>query len=152
LGFDPVGGDGATATDDASANDATGDSSGMMIDAAMIDALPAACAQAIVITLGRTAPISTCTHPDLLDGCAATAKQEVVFKFTPSSTAGHTFAAYNPGTTTISNPTQLLDTNCMPVSCAGLSGRTFTAGEPVYFAVEASSVACTMIELEITSP
>ena len=119
-----------------------------MIDA-MIDGPPAACASPIQITVGRTGPTSTCTLPDVIDSCASTAKQEVVFKFTAPATAGYTRAARDPGTANVSNSTQILDASCMPLpGCAALTGRSFNAGQTVYFVVEASSAACAMIELE----
>lgn len=148
LGFDPIGNDSAPANDGAPPNDGVLP----MIDA-MIDGPPAACASAIVVNVGRTGPTSTCTLPDVIDSCAATAKQEVVFKFTAPATAGYTLAAYNPGTANVSNSTQILDASCMPLpGCAALTGRSFNAGQVLYFVVEASSTACAMIEFEIASP
>jgi len=148
LGFDPIGIDSAPTTDGAPANDGVPP----MIDA-MIDGPPAACASAIVVTVGRTGPTSTCTLPDVIDSCAGTPKQEVVFKLTAPATAGYTMAAYNPGTQNVSNSTQILDANCMPIAgCAGITGRSFSAGQVVYFVVEASSAACAMIEFEVASP
>jgi hypothetical protein len=140
--------------DDSPPGDGPGSSvdSSMMIDAA-IDAPPTACAAAITINLGRTGPTSTCTHPDIIDSCSTSAKQEVIFKFIAPASAGYTLAAYNPGTSNVSNSTQILDANCVSISgCAALTGRGFTAGQTVYFVVEASTAACTMIEYEISSP
>lgn len=149
LGFDPIGGDSASVNDGAPANDGAPDDT----PDSMIDAPPAACASAILITLGRTGPTSTCTLPDVIDSCASTTKQEVVFKFIAPTTAGYTFAAYTPGTQNVSNSTQILDATCMPLpGCAALTGRSFSAGQILYFVVEASSAACAMIEFEITSP
>lgn len=153
LGFDPPGG--GTPGDDAMPGDGPGssiDGTMMMLDAA-IDAAPTACAAAIPINLGRTGPTSTCALPDLIDSCAGSAKQEVIFKFTASASAGHTFAAYNPGTQNVSNSTQMFDATCTLVpSCAAVTGRSFAAGQIVYFVVEASTAACAMIEFQISSP
>ena len=89
------------------------------------------------------------TLPDVIDSCASTAKQEVVFKFTAPATAGYTLAARDPGTANVSNSTQILDASCMPLpGCAALTGHSFNAGQTVYFVVEASSAACAMIEFE----
>ena len=76
-----------------------------------------------------------------------------MFKLTAPVSAGYTFAARDPGTANVSNSTQMLDVNCTQVpGCAALTGRSFTAGQVVYFVVEASSAPCTMIEFEISSP
>jgi len=155
LGFDPPGtlGDDTVDPDGRLGDSATsGDSSQqMMIDAQLVDAQPAACANAIPVSVGRTGPTSTCTHPDLLDGCVAAARQEVVFKFVVPTTRGYNMSAKNPGTMNISNSTSIVNVPCTaPMGgCAGLLGTTFTAGQTVYFMVEASSAACAMIEFEI---
>jgi len=146
LHFDPLGNGSASASDGAPDDSP-------MDDSPMVDAVPAACASAIEVTVGRTGPTSTCTHPDVIDSCAATATQEVVFKFTAPTTAGYSMAAYNPGTQSISNSTQILDANCMPIpGCGALFfGQPYAAGQVVYFVVEVSGAACAMIEFEIVS-
>jgi len=152
VGFDPPGslGDDAVDPDARLGDGATGGDDAPMIDASMIDALPAACAQAITVNVGRTGPTSTCTHPDLIDACGPAGRQEVVFKLTAPASGSYTVAAYTPGTQNISNSTQLLDASCNVLpGCAALTGRSFAAGQVVYFVVEASSAACTMIELSI---
>lgn len=143
VGFDPIGG--APGSDGMPGNDSS---------TTPIDAPPTACEQAITVGIGRTVPTSTCTFPDRLDSCGPAGRQEVVFRFVAPMSASYTYAAYNPGTTTGSNSTQTVDGPCVPVSggCAGTTRRMFSAGQIVYFVVEASAAACAMIEFEITSP
>jgi hypothetical protein len=155
-GFDPPGTAGGDDTVDPDAVTGNGDGpeGGTAIDASpLIDASSSACVSSTLITLGRTGPTSTCTLPDRVDSCGPAGRQEVIFKFIAPSTASYTFGAYTPGTQNISNSTQILDATCtLQPGCAALTGRSFTAGQVLYFVVEASTTVCTMIEFSITSP
>ena len=67
------GGDGGSGADDGGL---TGDSGAL------------ACGtNAIAVVVGRSAPVSTCQGSDAIDGCAAVANEEVVFRFDPTVTA-----------------------------------------------------------------
>lgn len=114
------------------------------------DARVTACASAIPIGVSETITVDTCsTGMDLLDGCGPAGTKEVVFAFTVPATSGYTFAAYNAGTNTVSNATGLVTAACDgTVTCAGILGRSYTAGDVVYFAVEASSGGCVVIDFK----
>ncbi|NVB82642.1 MAG: hypothetical protein HOV81_29965 [Kofleriaceae bacterium] len=115
------------------------------------DAQPAACAQAIAVTLGMPMTISTCSGmTDRLDGCGPAGTNEVVFSFTVPATGGYNVRAYNTGTTNVSNSTGVVGASCDTVNpCVGVLGRSYTAGQVVYFAIEASAGGCATIDFLI---
>jgi hypothetical protein len=146
IAFDPVDDarNGSAANPDGSTGDAGGGSDGG------IDAVATACAAAIPIGAGQSITVDTCsTGMDLLDGCGPAGTQEVVFAFTVPATGGYNFRALDSGTNTVSNSTGLVTAACDgTVTCAGILGRTYTGGDTVYFAIEASSGGCVTIDFE----
>lgn len=128
----------------------SGSGSGTGSDAA-VDALPPACAQAIPVTFNAPMTISTCSGMlDRFDGCGPTATNEVVFSFTVPSSGSYNIRAYNTGTTNVSNSTGVVNAACSTVSqCVGVLGRSYTAGQVVYFAIESSAGGCATIDFLI---
>jgi hypothetical protein len=146
IAFDPLG-DGAIGPGgDGSSG---GDGGGSNGDGAPLDAITA-CANAITLQPLTPIMIDTCsTGLDQIDGCGPASTREVVFKFTVPTSGGYNFRARDAGTQNVSNTTGLVDGACAAtVTCAGILGRTFTAGEVIYFVVEASSGTCATIEFE----
>ena len=139
IGFDPT----TTATSDARV---VGDGAG---SSQPIDDAPlTACNFGIPIEVGTRLPVNTCTGRNLIKGCSANDREEVVIDFVPPTTGGYTVRAFNPGTTTVSSSTGVVNIGCGTVStCSGLFGTTFNAGEHYYFAYEGSVAVC--IDLEI---
>jgi hypothetical protein len=151
--FDPhgTGGDDTSGIRDG-ATGSDGNGSGT-IDAPVdtpIDALPALCANAMPASVGTAAGVSTCAGQDVVDLCSPN-KQEVVFRFVPPATAGYTIRAFDAGTQNVSNSTNRYDASCtMRIGgCTGIIGTALTAGQPIYFVVEASQAACATIDFEI---
>ena len=139
IGFDPT----TTSTNDGSL---VGDSAGS--SQPPNDAAQSACSFGIPIEVGTRLPVNTCTGHDLIKGCSTNDREEVVIDFVPPTTGGYTVRAFNPGTTTVSSSTGVVNVGCGAVStCSGLYGTTFTAGEHYYFAYEGSVAVC--IDLEI---
>jgi hypothetical protein len=147
IGFNPIGGSGGD--DDDSGGDAHRDGPVVGPKDAPIDATTA-CTNAIAIMQNVRKPSSTCAGGDRVDSCGPAGTQEVVFKFSPATTAGYNFRAFDPGSQNVSNSTQQLDPNtCVPMGgCAGILGITVAAGATAYFVVEASAGGCTNIEFE----
>jgi hypothetical protein len=148
FGFDPIRGDDAPGGGGGDGGTTSGDATdGSMMS--MIDAQPAACAEATTVTTGITT-LNTCGGNDRIDGCAGAAKQEIVIHFRPTVSAGYTIAAYDVGTQNVSNSTARVNADCASIgSCAGVTGTSLTAGMDYYFVVEASSGACVDIDFSI---
>ena len=139
IGFDPT----TTSTSDGSV---VGDGAGS--SQSVDDAPLTACNFGIPIQVGVRLPVNTCTGHDLIKGCSANDREEVVIDFVPPTTGGYTVRAYNPGTMTTASSTGVVNAGCGTVStCSGILGTTFTAGEHYYFAYEGSVAVC--IDLEI---
>ena len=122
----------------------SGDGSGMP-DAAT------ACANAQTLQPLTPIQIDTCsTGLDQLDACGGTNTREVIFKFTVPTTGGYNFRARDAGTQNVSNQTGLLNAGCTATTtCAGILSRSYTAGQVIYFVVEASAAGgCVTIEFE----
>lgn len=150
LGFDPVGttGDDASPGDGAQTGDANGDA--VADTNAPIDSFPAACANAVAVTIGRTADLDTCAMVDSIDGCGPVGAREIVLRFDPPTTRGYNFRAFDGATNNTSNSTATLNPACTAtVQCAGLLGITGTAGQPMYLIVEASAGGCATIQFSI---
>jgi hypothetical protein len=127
-----------------------GDGSGGTGDGAPGDSASGACATAIPVQVGTPITIDTCSGADLLDGCGPAATKEVVFRFAVPTTAGYTIRAYDSGTQNVSNSTGAVDAGCTATTqCTGILGQGYTAGEVVFFAVEASSGGCAMIDFAV---
>jgi hypothetical protein len=141
IGFDP-------SQAAAGASDAVnGDSSSVGDGATAGDTSASACAAAIPVSLNTRVAANTCDGPDRLDGCGPAGTREVIFKFVVPATGSYNFAAYDPGTSNVSNSTGVVDPTCVKVeACSGLYGTGLAAGAIVYFAVEASSGGCAPIE------
>jgi hypothetical protein len=115
-----------------------------------VDAMPSACAGAIVVSLGVRTAASTCDGGDHIAGCGPTGTREVVFQFTAPTAAGYTFRAFDPGTQDVRNSLRQLDSACAPVTgCVALLGTGLQAGEVAYFVVEAAAGGCAAIEFEV---
>jgi hypothetical protein len=144
IAFDPLS-DGSAPVGDGRAGDGGGSAS----DGPPIDA-PTACANAMTLQPLTPITIDTCaTGLDQLDGCGPANTREVIFKFTVPTSGGYNFRARDAGTQNVSNSTGLVDAGCIAtVTCAGILGRTFNAGQIVYFVIEASSGTCATIEFE----
>ncbi len=146
LGFDPVDptGDGALPSGDGRPGD------GALADGPSVDALAAACGDAMPIGVGRTATIDTCTLIDRIDGCGPANTKEVIFRFVPPATQGYVFRAFDGATANTSNSTALINASCNGIgSCAGVLGTGGTAGQPMYLIVESSSGGCASIQFSI---
>lgn len=150
IGFDPAlpgddapgGGDGGTGGDG-------GDGGGGDI----VDAPPAtACDDAIPVELGVRLLIDTCAQAaDRVDGCGPPGTQDVVLAFAVPATRAYQFRLHDPGTNNVSESLGIVDAACARVgTCAGITGTTLTGGQTVYFAAEASSGGCRMVEFLIT--
>lgn len=140
IGFDPL----ATGDDQPAADaNVAGD--------AATDGAPSACQSAMVVGVGRTAPLDTCAAGDRIDGCAGPGVADLVFEFTAPTSRGYNFAAKNPGTDNVSNSVARVDSACATTSgsCAGILSFALNAGDTVHLVVEAASGSCTTIELEI---
>jgi hypothetical protein len=144
ISFDPI------TTGGGSPTDARRDSAGAMADGTMLDAFDA-CSFAIPVTAGVRSAQSTCKGRDLIDACGPASTEEVLFAFMPPTTTGYNIAAYDPGTTNISNSPVRAAPGCTTVmgSCTALLGTTLSAGTTYYFAVESASGGCKNIEFSI---
>ena len=148
IGFDPQ---------SAGGDDGTGpDAPGVPGDAATDGKPPAsdamsACADAIAVAVGSTAPLDTCSGEDRIDACAPN-KRELVFRFVPAVTGSYTIKARDAGSQNVSNSTARLDAMCgLRLGCGGILTTPFTAGVAVYFAVEPSVGACATIQFDIAA-
>ena len=150
LGFDAVDptGDGASSGDSAQTGDANGDA--VADTSTPIDSFPAACANAVAVTIGRTANLDTCAMVDSIDGCGPVGTKEIVFRFDPPATGGYQFRAFDGATNNTSNSTATLNASCTAtMTCAGVLGTGGTAGQPMYLIVEASAGGCATIQFSI---
>ncbi len=148
IAFDPIGGDDVAPTGDGGGS-GSGDGGGSsMTDGAMPDALTA-CNNALTLQPLTSMAVSTCSGSDLLDGCGPAGTQEVVFKFVVPTTGGYNFRARDAGTQNVSNSTGFVNAGCTAtVQCVGITSQPYTAGQVLYFAIEASSGGCANIEFE----
>ena len=147
VGFDPLGGpeagasggDGGAPSGDGRPTDGTP------------DGLTNACASAIPVQVGNLVSTSTCVGGDRLDGCGPPGTQEVVFAFTPSSSAGYSFRAFDHGAMSVSNSTAEVAAGCTQVqsNCSGILGFPVLAGQTVYLIVEADLGGCAMIDFSV---
>ena len=150
VAFDPIS-EGSNPTDDGGGS-TMGDGSMTTGDGStMIDAAPTACMSTEVITMtpGTPVVVDTCVGMEVFDGCGPANTDEAVFKFVVPTSGGYNFRARDPGTQNVSNTTGLINAGCTATAtCAGIISRAFTAGEVLYFVVEASSGTCAQIEFE----
>lgn len=144
---DDSGGSGSSTGDGGGSN---GDGGGSATADAMPDAQPVACATAMTLQFNMPVAISTCAgNNDRFDGCAGSGTFEVVFKFTAPSSGSYTFRARDAGTQNVSNSTGIINGGCTATTnCVGVSGQPLSAGQVMYFAIEASSGGCANIEFE----
>jgi len=141
LDFDPVGGGG-----DANPGGGDGKTDGVLA----IDAPASACADAVVVSIGRSGNLDTCLLPDRIDGCGGVGSRELIVRFDPPATAGYTFRAFDGATQNTSNSVSVIDDTCTTRgSCAGVLGITGTAGTPMYLVVEASGGPCATIQFSV---
>jgi len=152
VGFDPLtSGDGEPGDANSAPGDDASGGGGTQPDAGFV--CPSS--SFIEVTLGRTAPLDTCTFADRVIGCGASGSRELVLAFVPPATGSYLWAAYQPGTQNTATSTMQLDASCgtpAMLDCNGITGRMLTAGVPVYFVVEGTGGACIPIEFEIRLP
>jgi hypothetical protein len=143
IAFDPLS-DGSAPAGDATLGDGGGSGDGPPIDAAT------ACANAMTVQPLTPITVDTCaTGLDQLDACGPANTREVIFKFTVPTSGGYNFRARDAGTQNVSNSTGVLNAGCTAITnCPGIFSSTFTAGQVLYFVVEASSGTCATIEFE----
>jgi len=157
LGFEPPAGSdsqgsGSGSNDGGGSGSGAGDGggSGLPTDAPMVDAQPAACANAFTLQFNVPYATSTCAGSnDRIDACGPATTNEVVFKFTAPSSGSYTIRARDAGTQNVSNSTGVVNASCNGTTqCVGVLGTPFTAGETRYFVIEASGGGCANIEFE----
>jgi hypothetical protein len=148
VGFQPlVDGNASTSGGDSGT---TSDGHALGDGAKPIDAAASACTAAIDAQVGALTT-STCVSGDQLKGCGPAGTQEVIFKFVAPITSGYNFAAYNHGTTNVSDSTAELDATCtMTETCSGILGLSMNQNDVLYFIVESSTGGCDMIDFTIT--
>ena len=157
VSFDPLtgaNGDGNPAGDGTTSGDgAMSGDGGTTPDASPPDAQPAACAEAIPVTVNVPITRDTCsTGLNRVDGCAGAALNEVVFKFTAPASGAYTVQTHPAGTTNVIT-TGDVDNQCAAnAGCFGLRSTSFSAGQTTYYVVEASTGACQNIDFSITMP
>lgn len=147
IAFDPVGDGGGSPSGDGRLGDGGGGGAG---DGGTTDAASACGANALTLQPLTPYLVDTCAgNSDVFDGCGPASTKEVIFKFTVPATGGYSFRARDPGTMNVSNSTGVINAGCTgTTTCAGIYSAGFTAGQIVYFAIEASSGGCTMVEFE----
>ena len=150
VAFDPLGGGGEAGV---SRGDGGGsakmDGGTQLTDGAMPDAF-VPCANAFALTQGMLFTTSTCASGDHFDGCGPAATQEVILKFTATTTGTYTFRAFDSGTQNTTNTTSRLNAACQLQSgCTGILSFGVTAGQTVYFMVESSSGGCVQIDYSV---
>jgi hypothetical protein len=153
IGFDPLGPAADGSSGDGSNMPPPGDAPGTTGDTAQPDMAVTACTAAIQVTVNQPFTTSTCaTGTDLFDGCAGAALDEVVFEFVAPVAGGYSVRTFASGTTNIIT-TANVDAPCAAsAGCFGLKQASMSQGQTTYFAVEASSGACQMIDFSITMP
>jgi len=141
IGFDPT----TTSTNDGPIVEDGAGSSQPSNDAPLT-----ACNFGLLPQVGVRFAANTCNGRDLIKGCAAMDREELVIDFVPPATGSYSVRAYNPGTNTIMISSGLINPGCGTISqCSGLLVTTFTAGEHYYFAFESSATPCAQIEVLI---
>jgi hypothetical protein len=114
------------------------------------DGAASACAAALNVMVGAVTT-STCVNGDQLMGCGPAGTKEVIFKFVAPATSGYNFAAYDHGTTNVSDSTAQLDMTCTTAeTCAGILGLSMNQNDVLYFIVESSTGGCDTIDFTIT--
>lgn len=113
------------------------------------DAAATACGSAITLPLAAAITIDTCaTGLDLLDGCGPAGTQEVVLAFTAPAFGSYSFRARDPNTN-VGSIFGMVGAACTgAMVCVNNLSITLTAGQTIYFVLEASSGSCVTVELE----
>jgi hypothetical protein len=155
VGFQPLtDGNAATSGGDSgsSGSGPPNDGRSLVVDGSAANDAPAsACAMALDAMVGTPLTTSTCVGGDHLKGCGPNGTQEVIFKFVAPITSGYNFAAYDHGTTNVSDSTAELDPGCaMAATCSGILGLTMNQNDVLYFIVESSSGGCDTIDFTVT--
>ena len=154
IGFDPFGPASDGAQGSGSEMPPPGDGNTTGTDMAQPDMMAiTACTGAIKVTVNQPITISTCaTGKNLFDGCAGAALDEVVFEFVAPVAGGYSVRAFASGTTNIIT-TANVDGPCAGnAGCFGLKQAAMSQGQTTFFAVEASTGTCQMIDFSITMP
>jgi len=153
IGFDPLGAASDGSQGGGSDMPPPGDGPGTTGDTAPPDMAVTACTGAIHVTVNQPITTSTCaTGKNLFDGCAGPALDEVVFEFVAPAAGSYTVQTFESGTMNIIT-TANVDAPCAAsAGCFGLKQASMGQGQTTYFAVEASSGACQMIDFSITMP
>lgn len=125
------GDDAPAGTNDASGSGAT--------DGALPDALPAACANAIDVFANTPQRSMTCSGFDRIDACGPPNAEDVVFRWVVPADGTYTITSTNIANGVI-NSTGRVNAACTGTSsCVGLSQTQYTAGQVLFFALEAPS-------------
>jgi hypothetical protein len=167
IGFDPLGADrdGAGPDDDGPPGGGDGsmtvgdggraDGPPIMMDpdAPLPDAQPAACAEAIPVTVGVPIMMDTCaTGEDRIDGCPGASLDELVFEFVVPQNGSYTVRTYAGGTMNVITTGEVDGPCAGTAGCFGIRSTGYSAEETHYFTVEAASGTCQPIEFLISSP
>jgi hypothetical protein len=146
LNFDPFG-----ATGDG--QPPGGDGSNVSDGPPPVDALPAACAQAIAVSVNQPITKDSCsTGQNRVDGCAGESLDELVFRFVAPVSGSYTVRTFDQGGANIIT-TGRVDDPCVANSgCFGLSSTMMTVGQTSYFVVEASTGTCQTVTFSVTMP
>lgn len=131
--------------------DASGAGSDAAVDMMMIDAMPAACAEAIEVFADMVKRSSTCLGFDRLDGCGPDATEEVVFKWVVPASGGYQISSTNIANGTIQSTGRVNAACTTATMCSGITQTPFTAGQVVYLALEAPAGGCATYDLSIVS-
>jgi hypothetical protein len=152
LNFDPFGatGDGQPPGGDGSS---AGDGSSVADGAEPVDALPAACAEAIAVTVNNSITMDTCSSGlNRVDGCAGESLDELVFRFVVPVSGGYTVRTFDQGTANIITTGQVDGACVANAGCFGLKQVPMTEGQTFYFVVEASTGTCQTVTFSVTMP
>lgn len=108
------------------------------------------CASPTSVVVGTTM-INTCVSGmDVLDGCGPPGTQEIVLRWDVVASGTYTIQARDAGSTMQSNQLNFTPTFCgVSALCTGSLMAGFTAGDVMYFVLEAASGTCADIDFVI---
>ena len=154
VGFDPLSGGGGTPTGDGSnppGSDGNTPPPAGDADPPPVDALAAACQQAIPATVNVPISKNTCdTGLDRVDGCGGSALDELVFVFTAPAAGSYTVQTFDGSTANVITTGEVNNTCAGNAGCFGIRQTSWSAGETHYFVVESPSGACQNIRFSVS--
>jgi len=146
LNFDPFGASG-------DGHPPGGDGSSVSDGPPPVDAQPAACAQAIAVSVNQPITRDTCsTGQNRVDGCAGESLAELVYRFVAPVSGSYTVRTFDQGGANIITTGEVDGACAANAGCFGLKTVPMAADETVYFVVEASTGACQMVTFSVTMP